>query len=437
MMHLFILWAILLGPLVTVKADSCYAQSSNPYVLFSTYTPYEFVHGNAEDPVYIPQCQPVQFWILSRHGTRYTDAIGINDMWSLICLRDEIITNIKNGRGRLCAQDVDNLKKWTPQVVQTLSMNLTPQGYKDAYNMAQRFKSRFPTLLNQSYSPDKFEVRFTNTQRTTLTSFAFIDGIFGSTAHVILPKPISDDPVLRPSNYCDDWKNVVRDNPDTTKEYSTFKKGPEMNVVIQSVSNRLGFTSSISYDNLSKMYTICRFEKAWHVDSVSPWCAAFSEDELKVLEYKEDLSAYYKHGYGSDLNKKVGCVLVKDFLDRFSKLENGENQPAGVFYFSHDTDMQLFLTSLGVAKDSETLTHSNYKSMENRLWRTSLLTPFAANFAAVFFKCDGGRFGVQFYLQEQLLRIDGCESDLGDLCDWAAIKKKYGSVSQNCDLSFC
>jgi hypothetical protein len=30
------------------------------------------------------------------------------------------------------------------------------------------------------------------------------------------------------------------------------------------------------------MYTICRYEKAWHVDRVSPWCAAFSEDELKV-----------------------------------------------------------------------------------------------------------------------------------------------------------
>jgi hypothetical protein len=53
---------------------------------------------------------------------------------------------------------VDNLKKWTPQAVKTLSMNLTPQGYKDAYNVAQRFKSRFPTLLNQSYNPDKFEV---------------------------------------------------------------------------------------------------------------------------------------------------------------------------------------------------------------------------------------------------------------------------------------
>jgi hypothetical protein len=60
--------------------------------------------------------------------------------------------------GALCAQDVENLKKWTPQAVSTVPMNLTPQGYKDAYNLALRYKSRFSTLLNQSYSPDKFEV---------------------------------------------------------------------------------------------------------------------------------------------------------------------------------------------------------------------------------------------------------------------------------------
>jgi hypothetical protein len=38
---------------------------------------------------------------------------------------------------------------------------------------------------------------------------------------------------------------------------------------------------------------------------------------LQVLEYKEDLSAYYKHGYGNYLNKDVGCLAVKDFLERF------------------------------------------------------------------------------------------------------------------------
>jgi len=65
--------------------------------------------------------------------------------------------------GTLCAQDVDNLRKWTPQAASTLSMDLTPQGYKDAYYVAQRFKSRFPSLLNLSYSPEKYEV---STQET-------------------------------------------------------------------------------------------------------------------------------------------------------------------------------------------------------------------------------------------------------------------------------
>jgi len=41
------------------------------------------------------------------------------------------------------------------------------------------------------------QVKFTNTQRTTLTAFAFIDGIFGSTVDVKLPQPIPADPLLK------------------------------------------------------------------------------------------------------------------------------------------------------------------------------------------------------------------------------------------------
>lgn len=48
--------------------------------------------------LFIPECEPLQFWILSRHGTRYTDVNGVDNMWSLTVLRDQIITN--NGTGR-------------------------------------------------------------------------------------------------------------------------------------------------------------------------------------------------------------------------------------------------------------------------------------------------------------------------------------------------
>jgi hypothetical protein len=53
------------------------------------------------------------------------------------------------------------------------------------------------------------------------------------------------------------------------------------------------------------------------------------------------------------------------------------------------------------------------------------------------YRCDGGRFGAQFYLQERLLELDGCERGQWGLCDWSVIKQKYESISENCDLSFC
>ena len=41
------------------------------------------------------------------------------------------------------------------------------------------------------------QVKFTDTQRATLTAFAFIDGIFGSTVDVNLPQPLPADPLLK------------------------------------------------------------------------------------------------------------------------------------------------------------------------------------------------------------------------------------------------
>lgn len=433
-MLLSIFWATILGCMVTVTAeDSCYAHVHNPYVLFSIYTPYELVHENSHYPVNIPQCQPLQFWIVSRHGTRYNKQDGITDMWSLKDLRNQIIRNVEDGRGTLCADDVNNLKKWTPQVVSTLPHNLAPQGYRDAYYLAKRYKSRFPTLLSQPYNPKRFEVKFTDTQRTTLTAFAFIDGIFGSTVDVNLPQPQTADPLLKPSDYCTKWNEEVNLNPDSMKEANAFRDGPEMAEVIKSVSRRLGFTNNITYDDLAKIYTICRFEKAWHVYSISPWCAAFTEDELKVLEYREDLESFYKSGFGNIMNKDVGCPLAKNFLDRFSDLKEGKEQPDGVFYFSHDTDLQLFFTSLGVGKDKINITHSNYASMADRHWRTSLLTPFGSNFVATLFKCDGETFRVQFRLQEKVIKLSGCPDDEWGLCDWSVFKENYGFISK-CDL---
>ena len=52
---------------------------------------------------------------------------------------------------------------------------------------------------------------------------------------------------------------------------------------------------------------------------ISPWCAIFSEENLKVLEFTDDLSFYYKDGYGYDINWMMTKPLVEELQLRFKE----------------------------------------------------------------------------------------------------------------------
>lgn len=60
--------------------------------------------------------------------------------------------------GRLCPEDLENLRRWTLSVFPSQAKHLTNQGHDDLKFMARRFKTQFPKLLNQTYSQDLYEV---------------------------------------------------------------------------------------------------------------------------------------------------------------------------------------------------------------------------------------------------------------------------------------
>lgn len=61
-----------------------------------------------------------------------------------------------------------------------------------------------------------------------------------------------------------------------------------------------------------------------YVQQRSPWCIAFTKNQLKLLEYGEDLKYYVKSGYGNRLSPKIGCGAIKDFYDRFERTVDGK-----------------------------------------------------------------------------------------------------------------
>ena len=135
---------------------------------------------------------------------------------------------------------------------------------------------------------------------------------------------------------CRRWKVEVDDNPEAIREKTLFEASHEMDRVLQSVSERLGFSQGLSLAEVDMMYLMCSFDKAWRPKKLSPWCAAFSRHDLEVLEYREDLEYFYEDGYGNEINYVQACPVVKDIVDHFSRAVKMELQtPKGIFYFSH------------------------------------------------------------------------------------------------------
>lgn len=154
--------------------------------------------------------------------------------------------------------------------------------------------------------------------------------------------------------------------------------------------------------------------------------------QVRIIEYQEDLNYFYKSSHGSELNKNIKCFAMKDMLERLS---TDDGQKATV-YFSHSAAVQLFLTSLGALKDEIDLKAENFEQIgSKRKWRTSKVSPFAANIGVVRYKCSTND-RVKFFLNEKVLYFDWCTSN--GVCDWRDVEQKYAVYAyKDCDNIYC
>ncbi|XP_039290995.1 multiple inositol polyphosphate phosphatase 1 [Nilaparvata lugens] len=412
------------------RKEVCYATNQEPYLHFASKTAYEFVYGKKKYQP-IPNCTPKQVWILARHGTRYPSQEEIVKLRNLLKLRDIIVRNHEERRtGSLCEKDIENFKEWHYNVAESEEKNLTIQGWNEHRLLAMRIKTNFHGILGEPYSPEKFTIVSTNTSRTMLSAKAFIEGMFGDDTTDI-PEVVINNTVIKAYKGCDRWKKEVSDNPKTDEEMTLFNKGSIMDTVVANVSNRLGFLNNLTEGDLQNMFSMCAFGKAWDYYKVSPWCAAFTTEELKVsLPLNYTKSAILENKFHQ---QKLNCLLY--FY--FRRLANNEPEKNGVFYFTHSTAVNSVLTRLGIAKDPFQLKHDNYYSSLKRKWQISLIGPFSANLQAIFYKCtDGEENRVSFFLNEHLVNYEGC--DVG-LCSWRYLQKKLQSVvdPSSCNRDFC
>lgn len=85
------------------------------------------------------------------------------------------------------------------------------------------------------------------------------------------------------------------------------------------------------------------------------------------------------------VSRNTFCALhLKVFL--FLLFAGDALTQKAVIYFTHSTPFEAFLTALGIARDAVPLRADNYYQQTQRQWRTSTLSPFAANLAVVLYR---------------------------------------------------
>ena len=352
------------------------------------------------------ECRAVHLWTVVRHGTRYPSRDAITLMTEdLPQLRDKIL---RQNNSSLCNQDLELIKNWKVNIESDWSKTLHKEGEEEMVLLGRRWLNRFPHLLDQ-YDPELFHLRSTDTQRSMRSGQSFVSGLWSRDVlpetdwHVVTS---GHDPLIRFYKTCDAWIKQVKKNKAANKEKELFEKSETMRSVERSVSSVLGL--DISMTDLDMMYMMCNFDLAWS-SSPSPWCRVFSDHDLQVMEYREDLEYYWIDGPGYTVTREAACVLVKDVVTKFRNIVSDGDRSKGSFYFTHSGTILKLLAYLNIFNDKESLRSDNFAKMNNRLWRTSYIGPFGANIAFVLKSCSEGDHTVGLYINEQLTLVPGCD----------------------------
>ncbi|KAJ6644488.1 Multiple inositol polyphosphate phosphatase 1 [Pseudolycoriella hygida] len=416
--------------------------------MHATRTSYEAVRRTSVNPT-VSSCTPSRFWFLSRHGGRFPHPPDLQDMFDFAdsTIQEDIARNYDAGRTTLCRQDFEMIRDWRRDPNLTLeSASLTTEaGRIGMRNIARRYQQFFPTILTETYDRQRFHFRHTRTMRTNTTIRAFASGLFGESEseNVFFEDVPENDSFLRPIDFCPPFREEVANQ----HQQVAFENGPEFEEMMEEINRKLGFHGSnqLSVDTVLVMWEWCRFETATYfelseseIGDPSAWCIPFSISHQSILEYYQDLGYYHFTGYGvrnQRLIQNLNCGLMQDLL---THLQSNSSADTTVRVFvTYSQMVQALMVTLGAFRDDINLNQHNFAQQTARHWKTSIMTPNAANFVVVRYDCADGDHDLVFLLNERPILVPGCDIQTG-ICKLSFILSRFQRfIGVNCEDLFC
>ncbi|XP_071732746.1 uncharacterized protein [Rutidosis leptorrhynchoides] len=416
----------------------------------STVTRYEVskdIKDNAFVPTNIPdQCSPIHLNLVARHGTRAPTKKRKKDLETLSFQLKTLIQNAKEKGASL-----ENLPSWiygwtSPWKGKTKGGELIIQGEDEMYNLGNRIRERFQELFSDEYHPDVYQIRATQIPRASASAVAFGMGMFSGRgdlgvgkhrAFAVLSESRASDIMLRFHDCCQNYKAYRKH-----QEPAVYKlKEPVLDEITRSLAARYELNFTIR--DTSTLWFLCK-QEASLLNITDQACALFSNDEVKSLEWTDDLEMFIVKGYGNALNYRMGVPLLEDvILSMEQAIKAKEEGLAPGSYekarlrFAHAETLVPFSCLIGLFLEGSEFDQIQReeslkfppKPPQKRTWRGSTVAPFSGNNVLVLYSCsekNTNKYFVQVLHNEQPIPMAGCGGT--DFCPFEVFKDKIAAA---------
>lgn len=167
----------------------------------------------------------------------------------------------------------------------------------------------------------------------------------------------------------------------------------------------LNFTKS----DVPLLFELCAYEL--NSRGYSQFCDLFTQNDYVINNYAKGVNYYYTSGPGGDASKLVGSVQMNATL-ALLKEENPKNKI--ILSFTHDTDIELFYSSLGIFDTPKKLSAEKVDIRNNYVH--SHVLPMGGRMIIEKYKC-GDKTYVRFIVNDAVIPIEGCSDGPGFSCE--------------------
>jgi len=141
-------------------------------------------------------------------------------------------------------------------------------------------------------------------------------------------------------------------------------------------------------DSLSR-YTDANYTTA----EFPPWCNIFSNEDMALWEFENDLEAHYGAGPAFEITTMATHQLFSEIYDLIDAHSFGGQRPnaSAVFTFGHSGGIKPIINAFEIFRDDWNLTAEDWGTeQQEHKWKISDIATFASNMGIILYSCSEG-----------------------------------------------